>query len=185
MMGHILNLLLKFVESQGSEADVTTVLNRAELGEKTYRPEVIYSEEEFQLLYTTIKEHFGVEDQVAQEAFAEYFMQVSPELFPAIFEIAGSARNLLEQVPNIHRQWPSAASFHDFTEKVTLVESTEERVLYQYKSQNQLCRLLVRVSELVLEHYKEEGVVHELACTLNGADQCEVEICFGKARRTE
>jgi hypothetical protein len=55
-------------------------------------------EKEFQALDNAAKELCGVGDEAAQKAFSDYFMEVSPVMFPAIFKIAGSARGLFEKV---------------------------------------------------------------------------------------
>jgi len=122
-----------------------------------------------------------VGDEAAQKAFSDYFMEMSPAMFPAIFKFAGNARGLFEKVPTIHRQWPSAASAKDFREKLSVLESTEKRLVFKYDSPNHLCGVLRFVAEGVLAHYRETGTVTETQCALKGAPWCEIEVCFGAA----
>jgi hypothetical protein len=181
MMGHINNLLVRMVEKHHGAEGVSRLFALAGLTEKRYQSEVIYSEPEFQALYGAAKELYGVDDEAAQKAFSDYFMEMSPAMFPAIFSIAGNARSLFEKVPTIHRQWPSAASAKDFREKLSVLESTEARLVFKYDSPNHLCRVLRFVAEGVLVHYHETGTVTETQCALNGAPWCEIEVRFGTA----
>jgi len=178
MMGHINNLLIRMVEKHHGPEGVSRLFALAGIPAKKYQPEIIYSEEEFQALYQAAKTLYGVGDEAAQKAFAEYFMEVSPVLFPAIFSVAGSARSLFEKVPTIHKQWPAAVSAKDFREKLYVLESTKDRVVFKYDSPNHLCGVLRFVAEGVLAHYRENGTVTETKCALQGAPWCEVEVRF-------
>jgi hypothetical protein len=178
MMGHINNLLIRMVEKHHGPDGVLRLFALAGISKMEYQPEVVYSEEEFQALYNAAKELYGVGDEAAQKAFSDYFMEVSPVIFPAVFKIAGSARGLFEKVPTIHKQWPSAASAKDFREKLSILESSKERLIFKYDSPNHLCGVLRFVAEGVLAHYGEKGTVRETQCGLNGAPWCEIEIRF-------
>lgn len=178
MMGHINNLLLQMVEKHHGSEGVTQLFALAQIPQKKYQPEIIYSEDEFQALYEAAKELYGVGDEDAQSAFADYFMEASPRMFPAIFEVAGSARGLFEQVPTIHKQWPSAASAQDFRDKLYVLESSRERFVFKYDSPNHLCGVLRFVAQGVLDYYHEDGTVTETQCALEGAPWCEVEVRF-------
>jgi hypothetical protein len=178
MMGHINNLLIQMVEKSLGAERVGQLFTLAGIPRKRYQPEVVYPEEEFQALYRAAKEMFGVDDEAAQKAFSDYFMQVSPVMFPSIFKYAGSARGLFEKVPTIHRQWPSAASAKDFREKLSILESGRERLVFKYDSPNHLCGVLRFVAEGVLAYYGEPGLVSETQCALKGAPWCEIEVRF-------
>jgi hypothetical protein len=178
MMGHINNMLLRMVEKHHGAAGVARVFSLAGVAPREYQPEVIYPDEEFRALYRGTKEVYGVDDETAQKAFSEYFLEASVQLFPAIFKMSPNARYLLERVPTIHKQWPSAASAGQFKEKVFILESSPERLVYKYDSPNKLCGVLRHVVTGVLRHYKEKGVVVERQCALKGAPWCEVEVRF-------
>jgi hypothetical protein len=178
MMGHINNLLIQMVEKHHGSDGVSRLFALAGISKKQYQPEVVYSEEEFQALYKAAKEIYAVGDEAAQKAFSDYFMEVSPKLFPAIFKVAGNARSLFEKVPTIHKQWPSAASAGDFREKLYILESSKERLVFKYDSPNHLCGVLRFVAEGVLAHYGEKGTVTEAQCALKGAAWCEIEVRF-------
>jgi hypothetical protein len=178
MMGHINNLLIQMVEKHHGSNGVSRLFTLAGIGTKQYQPEIVYPEEEFQALYRAAKAIYGVGDEAAQKAFSDYFMEASPRLFPAIFEVAGNARSLLEKVPTIHRQWPSAASAKDFREKLYILESSNERLVFKYESPNHLCGVLRFVAEGVLTHYGETGTVKETQCAIKGAPWCEIEVHF-------
>ena len=178
MMGHINNLLIQMVKKHHGSDGVSRLFDLARTQEKRYQPEIVYPEDEFQSLYEAAKQLYGVDDETAQKAFSDYFMEVSPAMFPAIFKIAGNARSLFEKVPTIHKQWPSAASAGDFREKLSVVESSEERLIFKYDSPNRLCGVLRFVSEGVLTHYREKGTVSEIQCARKGAPWCEIEVLF-------
>jgi hypothetical protein len=179
MMGHINNLLIHMVEKHHGPEGVSQLFALSGITKTQYQPEVVYPEEEFQALYGAAKELYGVEDEAAQKAFSDYFMEVSPVMFPAIFNFAGDARGLFEKVPTIHRQWPSAASAKDFREKLSVLKSTKTLLTFKYDSPNHLCGVLRFVAEGVLAHYQEKGTVTETQCALKGAPWCEIEVRFG------
>ena len=178
MMGHINNLLIQMVKKHHGSDGVSRLFDLARIQEKQYQPEIVYPEGEFQSLYEAAKQLYGVDDETAQKAFSDYFMEVSPVMFPAIFKIAGNARSLFEKVPTIHRQWPSAASAGDFREKLSVVQSSEERLIFKYDSPNRLCGVLRFVSEGVLAYYRQKGTVTETQCANKGAPWCEIEVLF-------
>ncbi len=181
MMGHINSLLVKLVDRELGETGVERLFDLAGAEPKAFRPEIVYPDAEFQALYAATKQLLEVDDRTAQEAFAAFFMSQSPKMFPAIFECTGSARNLLERVPIIHRQWPSSASAVAFRDKLSLVDSTADSLLFRYDSPNHLCRVLTRLAELCLDYFEEAGVVRELQCVETGAPHCEVLVEFGAA----
>jgi hypothetical protein len=178
MMGHINNLLIRMVEKHHGTEGVSRLFALARISEKRYQPEIIYPEEEFQALYAAAKEVYGVGDEAAQKAFADYFMEASPAMFPAIFSVAGNARSLFEKIPTIHKQWPAAVSAKEFREKLYVLESSKERLVFKYDSPNHLCSVLRFVAEGVLAHYHEQGAVTETQCALKGAPWCEIEVRF-------
>ena len=120
----------------------------------------------------------GVGAADAEDAFSQFFMRVSPEMFPAIFKVAGSARGLFEKIPSIHQSFPAAASCSDYREKVHIVESTPQRLVLEYDSPNRLCRTLRTVAGYVLDFYEEKGRVYETACAKDGAERCRVVVEF-------
>ncbi len=178
MMGHINNLLIQMVEKHHGSEGVSRLFTLARIPKKRYQLEIIYPEEEFQALYVAAKTIYGVGDEAAQKAFADYFMEASPMMFPAIFSVAGNARSLFEKIPTIHRQWPAAASAKLFREKLLILASDEKRLVFKYDSPNHLCGVLRFVAEGVLDHYHEMGTVTETQCALKGAPWCEVEVRF-------
>lgn len=178
MMGHINNLVVELVqESLGADA-VPELFAAAGLKQRRYQSELIYPEDEFQALFRGAQSVFGVDADTAEHAFAQFFMRRSPEVFPAIFEQAGSARRLIEMVPKIHRSFPASVSQDDFREKVTIQESTPAHIVLDYCSPNRLCITLKAVAEICLSHFGERGAVHELCCQKDGAPHCRIEVEF-------
>jgi len=178
MMGHINNLVVELVrDAKGADA-VAQLFAEAGLPQRRYQPEVIYPETEFQALFAGAQAVFGVGSDDAEQAFAQYFMKRSPEMFPAIFEQAGSARGLIERIPTIHRSFPAAASQGAFREKVLICESTPSRIVLDYESPNHLCLTLRRVAEICLDYFGEIGAVSEAACQKRGAPRCRIMVEF-------
>ena len=103
---------------------MTKLFAEAGLRPTKYQPEVIYPEPEFQALFRGAQAVFGVDAVPAEKAFSKYFMHVSPKMFPAIFRHAKNARQMLEKIPSIHRNFPSAASQGAYQDKVFITEST-------------------------------------------------------------
>lgn len=178
MMGHICTLLMGMVKSHHGEEGVARVFDLSGIKRQQFRPEVIYPEELFQELLRSVIEVYGVDNATAQEAFSEYFMEVSPNMFPAIFKKAGNARAMFEMIPVIHKQWASAAAAADYAEKIWIETSSEDRLVFKYESPNRLCGVLRHVSERVLTHFGEEGEVREIECMNSGAPSCRIEVLF-------
>lgn len=178
MMGHINNLVVELVRENLGEDGVQNLFQAAGLGSKTYQPELIYPDEEFQALFRGAQQVFGVDAEAAEEAFAKFFVEVSPRLFPAMFELAGSARGLMERIPIIHQNFPAAAAQTSYEDKVFVTESTAERLVLEYDSPNQLCTTLRLVAGHVLDYYGETGDVNETQCQKHGAARCRVVIDF-------
>jgi Haem-NO-binding len=178
MMGHINNLLIRMVEKHHGSKGVLRFFELAGIAGKQYQPEIVYPEEEYQALYKAAKEIYGVGDEAAQKAFSDFFMEVSPVMFPAIFKVAGNTRSLFEKIPTIHKQWPAAVSAKDFREKLYVLESRKERLVFKYDSPNHLCGVLRFEAEGVLAYYREKGTVTETKRALKGAPWCEIEVCF-------
>jgi hypothetical protein len=178
MMGHINNLVVELVrDTLGADA-VVKLFEAANLKQRRYQPEVIYPEPEFQALFKGAQVVFGVDSDAAENAFAEYFMRRSPEMFPAIFEQAGSARGLIERIPTIHRNFPASVSQSEFREKVRIHESTPGRVVLHYESPNHLCLTLRSVAERCLTYFGETGSVRETSCQKAGAPHCRIVVEF-------
>lgn len=184
MMGHINNMVVQMVRENLGEDGVAKLFEHAQLPPRHYQPEVIYPEPEFQALFRGAQAVFGVDAEVAEKAFSKYFMHVSPKMFPAIFKHAKNARQMLEKIPGIHRNFPSAASQGDYQDKVFITESTPERLVIEYDSPNQLCVTLQTVASIVLDYYGEIGQVSETACAKTGAPRCRVVIDF-QGQRTD
>jgi hypothetical protein len=178
-MGHINNMVVQMVRENLGEEGVAKLFEHAKLDPATkYQPEVIYPEPEFQALFKGAQAVFGVDTDTAEKAFSKYFMHVSPRMFPAIFKHAKNARQMLEKIPSIHRNFPSAASQGSYQDKVFITESTPERIVLEYDSPNQLCVTLQTVASIVLDYYNEVGEVSETACQKLGAPRCRVVVAF-------
>ncbi len=182
MMGHINNLVVELVRESLGPDSVGALFAAAGLPPRRYQPEVIYPEAEFQALFRGAQSVFGVDAAAAEIAFARFFMERSPQMFPAIFAHCGSARSLMENIPLIHRNFPASASQGEYREKVTIHESTPERIVLDYCSPNQLCLTLRTVARHCLEFFHEAGSVTETHCQKDGAPFCRVVVEFHEQR---
>ena len=178
MMGHINNLVVQMVREELGESGVASLFSAAGVESKTYQPELIYPDEEFQALFRGAQQVFGVDTETAEVAFAKFFVDISPRMFPAMFELAGSARGLMERIPTIHQNFPAAAAQADYQEKVFVDESSPERLVLEYDSPNRLCTTMRHVATHVLDFYGEKGTVHETACQKNGDPRCRIVVDF-------
>ena len=180
MMGHVLTMLCGFVREVGGEDGLARVLANAGCEPQAYRFEQAYPEDHFAAVLRSAVSTLGVAPDDAERAFAAYFMRVSPDIFPAIFQLSGDARTLLGRVPHLHRSIPSGASRAAFRDKLTVEEDAPGRLVMRYDSPHRLCTFLKRAAELVLEHYGETGTVRELCCAREGSDACRVEVLFDR-----
>lgn len=178
MMGHINNLVVQMVRENLGEDGVANLFSAAGIESKTYQPELIYPDAEFQALFAGAQKVFGVDSETAECEFAKFFVEVSPKLFPAMFELAGSARGLIEKIPIIHQNFPAAAAQAEYLDKVFITESTPQHIILEYDSPNQLCTTLEHVALHVLEYYNEMGAVTQTECKKNDATRCRFLIEF-------
>jgi hypothetical protein len=178
MMGHINNLVVQLVRDHLGEDGVAALFRHAGIEPQRFQPEVIYPEPMFQSLFAAAQQVFGADQEAAEKAFSEYFMEASPRMYPAIFKHAGNARSLIEKVPMIHRNFPAAAARGQYRDKLRVVESTPERILIEYDSPNRLCTTFKTVAGIVLKYYGEKGTVTEHRCAKEGHPCCVVEVTF-------
>lgn len=174
MMGIINNLLLQFVEeSAGAEARAQ-VLERAGMTGQVFRSEVIYTEEEWQKLIGATLAHLGVDAVAGQKAFAAWCFPVLTRKFRPFFASARSAREFLEKVPTIHRDFPSSSQV-GFVDKIMVRSSAPDRLVYAYQSPNNLVVLLVELGQALAAHYHEEVAIEPRQL---GPGSWEVEFRF-------
>lgn len=178
MMGHVMTLLIRFVEEQGGPQAVARAFEHAGLERVDYRFDTAYPEQDFARLLGASVATLGATSQQAELGFAEFFMRVSPELFPAMFRQSGNARTMLERIPHLHRSIPAANSRGALLNKLSIERSDPDELVYRYDSPHRLCLFLRRSCELVLKHYGESGTVTERACVHTGAPACLVAVRF-------
>ncbi|MEM7311357.1 MAG: heme NO-binding domain-containing protein [Planctomycetota bacterium] len=176
-----MNLLVQFVAELGGDETVRRIFEAAEVEAQEYRFEQVYPEEEFGALVAAGLEVLDVDVPTLEREFAEYFMRVSPELFPAIFELSGDARTLLKRIPTLHRSIPSAANRAAYRDKLFVEDCGEGGIRMRYDSPHRLCGFLKHLTRLTLEYYGEAGDVHEVECSRDGKSACVVEVTFDKA----
>ncbi|MDG2149526.1 MAG: heme NO-binding domain-containing protein [Planctomycetota bacterium] len=178
MMGHVVNLLLEFVRENAGDKALQEVFEQANVEPASYRFEVIYPEAEFASLLAACIKVLGTTPGDAEIAFAEYFMQVSPRLFAAYFEVSPSTRLFLERLPELHRSLPKAASELPFRDKVSLLGARSDAIRLGYESPHELCKFFIHAIGLLFKYYGETGDCIELCCTREGAPRCEIEVRF-------
>jgi hypothetical protein len=183
MIGHVINLLVHFVGEKGGDTAVDQVFERSGVPRTEFRFDVVYPEETFAAILKASVETLGVTPEQGERAFAEYFVRVSPTLFPDVFRSAPDARRLLASIPALHNSIPSAATRGAYREKLVVEENTPSRLVFRYDSPHRMCRFLMRGSELVLEHYNERGQIEELECARKGAPACRVAVRFFGSKR--
>lgn len=183
MMGYINNLLIGMVEEAKGEAGVETLFKKAAIARKSYQNEVIYPEEQFQSLFIGAQAVLGVDSETAEKAFARYCMRDFQRVFPWFFTLAPDARAFFEKVPMTHRNFPATPSATtQFVDKLCVLESTPERLVFRYCSPNRLCVYLCTLAFLALEYYEDAGEVEETNCMKKGADHCRITIRFAGKR---
>ena len=181
MMGHVMNMLTDFLDEVGGPQATQAIFERAQIERKSYRFEVVYPEEEFGALVGAALEVLDLEVPDVEKAFAEYFMRVSPELFPAIFELSPDAKTLLQRVPILHKSIPSAASRKEYHEKLVVEETGEMQLRMHYDSPHRLCGFLKHLLQLTLDFYDEKAHISEHACAREGAPVCLIDVEFQRA----
>ena len=178
MMGHVMNLFTQFVREQGGDEAVKKLQEAPGGRSEEYRFEEIYPEDEFTALVGSALSALEMTVPDLEESFARFFMRVSPEIFPAVFDLSSGARDLITRVPTLHRSIPSAASRERFKDKLIVQDERENSLLLRYDSPHKLCVFLQHLCQLALDHYGETGRIEEHECAREGADACLVEIHF-------
>ena len=176
MMGIIFNFLINFLEAKSDKETVEEMKKKAGLEGKEFKAEKIYPEEEWQNLLNAACEILGVDKEIAEKMFAENVISALINKFGSYFRISDSAFSLLRKIPKIHLDLP--ASMGVITEeKLKIVADEENKIIFHYKSPNNLCILMKTLIEQVFKHYNETGYsIVENQCVKQGADHCEIVI---------
>ena len=182
MVGLVQKLLLDLIESSADADAVREVKRRAGVPEdKTFRMDVAYDDEEWRRLLAATCEVLNVTQEQAEEAFADFFYKDSIKRWPMWFQMAKSARDLLELQPRIHNgfatgvQDPTAG--RAINEKFQLETHNGELVM-RYRSANQLCGLYKALARKIISHYGDDATIKETQCLKNGDPECELHICW-------
>lgn len=178
MMGHLMNLVVSFVREVKGPGAVEPLFRGAGLTPTAYRFEAIYPEDDFARLLASAVQVCGVTPAQAEVAFADYFMRVSPELFPSFFAISPDTRTFLERLPALHRMLPEAAARVTFRDKVRVEPRPAGGIVFHYDSPHRLCVLLERLLHKLLQHYGETGDVVQRLCARQGAAECVFDVTF-------
>ncbi|MFT5289914.1 MAG: hypothetical protein ACI82F_001985 [Planctomycetota bacterium] len=185
MMGHVMNLFTQFVHEKGGEEARLGLYTHIGVSPREYHFEELYPEEEFTALVVAALENLSLSVPELEEAFADFFMRASPTIFPAVFEIATGARDLLSRIPHLHRSIPSAVSRDSFVDKLIVKEERTHSLLLKYDSPHRLCGFLQHVCQLTLEHYGETGRIEEHECAREGEAACLIEVHFDEDIRDD
>jgi len=173
-MGIINNLLLQFVEESRGPEGREAVLEGAGMPGKTFLSEQLYPEEDWQKLVGATVDYMDVDGETAQKAFARWCLPVLLKKFRPFFKSSRSAQQLMEKVPGIHRDFPSSAA-EGFVDKISVVESSDAKLIYDYTSPNGLVVFLGELGTAVAEHYGQEVEVESREM---GENHWQVEFKF-------
>ena len=169
MMGVVCNLLLGFLEVKSNKETVEKIKKKAGLAEVKFKAEQIYPEETWQSLLNAACEVLGVDSDTAEQLFAEYSVGILADKFGSFFKSSDSSLDLFRKVPKLHLDLPASMGVTT-EEKLKLVVDEENKIIFHYKSPNQLCTFLKALAEQVFKHYSETGYsIVENQCVKNGA----------------
>lgn len=178
MMGHIFDVFLDMVQKKKGRDGVARVIAAAGLTTKKFRFEAVYPEEDFTAVVVASLAELDLTPDRLEIEFGEHFMDVSPKLFPSIFEACGGARRFLERLPHIHASFPAAAFSGVYRDKLTVNDSGPDWIEMRYDSPHKLCGLLRHLTHRLLAHYQETGEVEEIECARKGAPACRIRTRF-------
>ncbi len=182
MLGLIPHVLLDLVEARGGAHQVTAVKERAGIPEgRKYRLGDAYPDEECLALLEATCAELGMSQSAAEAAFSEHFIKDAVTRWPTWFEMAEGAYAFLTQVPIFHNALSSGiedASQRAAIEDKFSISALPGELILTYRSANALCGLCRELAQGILEHYGEEAEVQEIACSQQGADECQYRILW-------
>jgi predicted hydrocarbon binding protein len=156
-------------------------------GEPVYLMSEAYSDERFSKLVERACETTGL----AREALLRDFGAFTAErtfvrLYPALFDLAGSARSFLLTVEKPIHELVRVAIPNARPPKLAVSELDEHRISIVYTSPRRLCALLRGLVDGTARHYREIVRLDERSCMNRGDRSCTFEVHFeGRAQAAE
>ncbi|MCK5628989.1 MAG: heme NO-binding domain-containing protein [Nanoarchaeota archaeon] len=176
MMGLICNLLLKFAEEKTDKSTLEEIKNRLGIPEKGFKTEKIYPEDEWQRFLNAIAKTLDVDNDTAEQMFAEYAMSLLPVQFESVFRNSANALDFLRKVPGMLLNLPALTGLAT-KEKIKMVIDEKNKIVYHYNSPNHLCTFLKSMIKLVFQYYKEyDYCIKGTQCMKDGKNYCEIII---------
>lgn len=176
MIGLIHRTLFDLVSSVGGPQAREEIKRRAGVPlEQHFSIGDVYPDEQWQALFAATCEVLQLPPGEAEEKFAEAFLADALRRWPVWFQMARSARDLMERQPVIHNSLATGVQDPAARKAVQdkfRVERREGELLTHYCSPNRLCGLYIALVQRVLAYYRENATVEELQCMKHGAAEC-------------
>lgn len=174
-MGMICNFLLKFAEEKINKETIEKIRQEFNIPNKGFKPEINYPDNEWERLLDTIAETLRIDNDTAEQMFAEYAFNLMTIQYKSLFERTSGALDFLRKVPIILSNLPALAGV-SAKKKIKIVSDKNNTIIYHYSSQNHLCTFLKSMIKQVFKFYNESCSIKGTQCMKDGKDYCEIII---------
>lgn len=183
MKGIVFNLLEEVVSTQLGEDAWDEVLEAA-AAEGAYTSLGNYPDEEFSRLIAAVSERTGRNCREALKWYGHRSMPYLAQRYPEFFSTHRSLRSFLLSLNDvIHaevRKLYPGAEVPIFEFETPAGAAAHDTLIIHYRSKRQLCQLAEGFIAGASDHYREQVVVTQPSCMLEGADVCQLVCRFGK-----
>ncbi|NRB41013.1 MAG: heme NO-binding domain-containing protein [Pseudomonadales bacterium] len=184
MIGLIHSIFLGFLDTQCDQQTKEGILKKAGFDVDTeFRLDTVYSDEQWQRLFSIAVETLGVSVEAAEQGLAKKFYEDALERWSMWFEMSNSAREFLERQPKIHNGFASGLKEQDRDKKQSINDKFKltpdgNKLSIDYKSPNHHCELYKALAQCLMDHYGDQAEITETCCMKKGDDHCHIELLW-------
>jgi predicted hydrocarbon binding protein len=154
-------------------------------GEPVYLMGEAYPDERFGALLERACNSTGLERDELLHAFGAFTAERTfARLYPALFDLSGTARTFLLTVERPIHELVRVAIPNASPPELTVSELDEHRISIVYTSPRRLCALLRGLVDGTAQHYRELAHLEERTCMHRGDRACTFVVSFDRRPAT-
>lgn len=186
MIGLIQKILFNMIQDMKGEEGLEELKKRANVPlDKTFQINNIYSDEEWQRLFTTAQSILNLNQEEVEAHYANYFSKDVVQRFPTWFNISKNSYEFLSMQPTIHNCFATSTADAETRQAINekfRLEQLPNHLITHYRSPNKLCGLYKALAQWVVAYYEDKASVEEKKCLKLGDDECEIHIKWTRLR---
>ncbi len=172
MHGLIFSEFKKFIEQKYGEDTWKTILKESGFENKIYLAVSSYPDSEFFKILEDSSKILNKDRNLILEEFGRFIVKDLAKVFKSLVKPEWDILSFLENFDkHIHRmiriKYPGAKPPAIFCER-----KSENEVILHYRSPRKLCKFVKGIIKESAKFFKSTVVVHEIKCSLYGAEEC-------------